>query len=75
MTEYFTALAQFCIISLSRTTFAVTGFGEGIIYQLAFHTCSAILPNICSGKLTAALVNLTLEGLLSLSLQVVIYKF
>jgi len=58
-----TLIVKFIIAAIGLATYGLTGFGAGTLFQIGWHTCQMINPEICNGGLAEAVLDITLVSL------------
>jgi uncharacterized membrane protein YfcA len=53
------------------TVWALSGFGNGMIYQIGFHTCSRLSDKYCDGTVATAVAHITIAATLIFPIQMV----
>lgn len=62
------------INTVSVICYAITSFGNGVLYQLGWHICYLIDSNVCDGSLDSVLIHVTLAHIFTFPAQIYLFR-
>jgi len=74
MLDIITYISMILINSVSVICYAITSFGNGVLYQLGWHICYLINSNVCDGSLDSVLIHVTLAHVFTFPMQIYLFR-
>ena len=69
-----TYLSIVIINSVSVIIYAITSFGNGVLYQLGWHLCYLIASNVCDGLIDTVVIHVTVAHVFTFPMQLYLLR-